>query len=141
MQEGSSSRHLNKNQVEIKLNSKPSWNLKMDIGAAAMDLDLSDYKIDTAIVDAGASSIDMKLGDKSSQTRLTFNAGASSIKVSIPKAAGCQVSSDSFLASRDFEGFSKKGDHIWETDNFSSAKCKIVVVVKTAVSSIEIKRY
>ncbi len=141
MQEGTSTRHLNKNQVDIKLNLKPAWNLNLDIGAANVNMDLSSYKIDTVNIDAGASSIEMKLGDRSPQTMVTFDAGASSIKVNIPKEAGCQVSSDSFLASRDFEGFSKTGDHTWQTGNYSSAKSKIHLVVKTAVSSIEIHKY
>ncbi len=141
MQEGSSTRHLNKNEVNIKLNPNPVWDMRLDIGAADMDLDLSGYRIDTANIDAGASSIKMKLGEKYHQTHVIFNAGASSLKMSIPKAAGCKVSSESFLASRDFEGFTKKGDNTWETDNYASAKCKINIVVKTAVSSIEINRY
>ena len=141
LQEGGSAHRLNKNRVEIKLNPKPAWNLKLDIGAADMELDLTAYKIDTATIDAGASSINVKLGDTNPFTHFTFNAGASSIKVSVPKDAGCQVSSESFLASRDFEGFKKTGDHTWETENYAAAKNKFEIVVKTAVSSIEINRY
>jgi hypothetical protein len=141
LQEGSSTRNIKKNQVDIRLNSKPAWDLDLDIGAAEMDLDLSDYCIDTVSIDAGASAITLKLGDKSPLTILTFSAGASSINVEIPKESGCQFTSDSFLASRSFTGFSKKGDHTWETENFATAKNKIFITVKTAVSSIEIRRY
>ena len=136
-----SSHHFNKNHVNIKLNAKPAWNLKFDIGAAAMDMDLSKYKIDTAKFDAGASSISLKLGDKNPVSVLTFDAGASSIHLSVPKNAGCQVSSESFLVSKKFEGFHKKEGHIYETDNFSHATSKIYITVKTAVSSIDIRQY
>jgi len=140
--EKSGIRHsVNENKVEIKLNDKPSWNLDFDIGAAEILMDLRDYKIDTTTIDAGASSIDIKIGDKSPLTVMTFNAGASSIKVEIPKESGCQIKSESFMISKEFEGFTKKGEGIYQTANFSTGKNKIYLTVKTAISKIEITRY
>jgi hypothetical protein len=141
MQEGTSRHNIRKNEVDIKLNAKPVWNLDLNIGAASADLDLSDYRIDTADFDAGASSIEVKVGDRNPQTVLTFNAGASSIHVDIPKTSGCQVSSESFLVSKTFEGFENKGNHIYQTPNFKAGKSRIYITIKTAVSSIEISRY
>jgi len=140
--EKSGIRHsVNENKVEIKLNDKPSWNLDFDIGAAEIMLDLRDYKIDTTTINAGASSIEIKIGDKNPLTAMTFNAGASSIKVDIPKGSGCQIKSESFMISKEFDGFSKKGDGIYRTDNFVTAKNKIYLTIKTAISKIEINRY
>jgi hypothetical protein len=140
--EKSGIRHsVNENKVEIKLNEKPSWNLDFDIGAAEILMDLRDYKIDTTSIDAGASSIDIKIGDKNPLTVMTFNAGASSIKVEIPKESGCQIKSESFMISKEFDGFTKKGDGIYQTDNFNTGKNKIMLTIKTAISKIEIVRY
>ena len=140
--EKSGVRHtVNENKVEIKLSDKPSWNLDFDIGAAEINMDLRDYKIDTTNIDAGASSIDIKIGDKNPLTVMTFNAGASSIKVEIPKESGCQIKSESFMISKEFEGFTKKGDGIYQTGNFSTGKNKIFLTIKTAISKIEINRY
>jgi hypothetical protein len=132
---------IRKNKVAIKLNPVPSWNMKLDIGAASMQMDLSLYKIDTMDVDAGASSMEIKLGDRSPLSVLSFDAGASSIELSIPRSSGCQISSDSFLISKKFEGFSKNGDRTYQTENFVTSKNRIYITVNTAVSSIEIKRY
>lgn len=140
--EKSGIRHsVNENKVEIRLNEKPSWNLNFDIGAAEILMDLRDYKIDTTSIDAGASSIDIKIGDKNPLTVMTFNAGASSIKVEIPKESGCQIKSESFMISKEFDGFTKKGDGIYQTDNFNTGKNKIMLTIKTAISKIEIVRY
>jgi hypothetical protein len=140
--EKSGIRHsVSENKVEIKLSEKPSWNLDFDIGAAEILMDLRDYKIDTTNIDAGASSIDIKIGDKNPLTVMTFNAGASSIKIEIPKESGCQIKSESFMISKEFEGFSKKGDGIYQTANFASGKNKIFLTIKTAISKIEINRY
>lgn len=140
--EKSGVRHnINENKVEIKLNEKPSWNLDFDIGAAEILMDLRDYKIDTTNINAGASSIEIKIGSKNPLTVMTFNAGASSITVDIPKESGCQIKSESFMISKEFEGFTKKGDGIYQTENFAKGKNKIYLTVKTAISKIEINRY
>ncbi|MCX6268679.1 MAG: DUF5668 domain-containing protein [Bacteroidetes bacterium] len=140
--EKSGIRHsVNENKVEIKLNENPAWNLDFDIGAAEILMDLRDYKIDTTTIDAGASSIDIKIGDKNPLTVMTFNAGASSIKVEIPKESGCQIKSESFMISKEFDGFTKKGDGIYQTANFPTGKNKIFLTFKSAISKIEITRY
>jgi len=141
MESGKVHGSFRKNKVEIKLNPKPSWNMKLDIGAADLDLDLTEYKIDTVKVDAGASSMTIRIGDKNPRTDVEFDAGASSIDVQVPEKSGCQISSESFLVSKNFKGFEKKGDHIYQTSNFNSANAKIYITVKTAVSSINVKRY
>ncbi|MEI7500258.1 MAG: DUF5668 domain-containing protein [Bacteroidota bacterium] len=140
--EKSGIRHsVSENKVEIKLNEKPSWNLDFEIGAAEILMDLRDYKIDTTNINAGASSLDIKIGSKHPLTVMTFNAGASSIKVEIPKESGCQIKSESFMISKEFDGFTKKGDGIYQTANFTTGKNKIYLTIKTAISKIEIIRY
>ena len=141
LQEGTSRHSIRKNEVNIRLNPKPAWNLDLNIGAAAADFDLSDYKIDTANFSAGASSMEVKLGDLNPKTVLEFNAGASSIHVRVPKTSGCQVTSESFLVSKSLDGFENKGNHIYQTPNFNNTKSKIYITIKTAVSSIEVERY
>ena len=129
------------NKVDIKLNDKPSWNLDLDIGAAEITMDLRDYKIDTTNIDAGASAIAIKVGDKSPLTVMTFSAGASSIKVGVPKESGCQIRSETFMVSKEFDGFTKTENGVYQTPNFSTSKNKVMLIVKTAVSKIEITRY
>ena len=141
LKEGTSRHNIRKNEVNIKLNAKPVWNLNMDIGAADADFDLSSYKIDSVVFKAGATSMRVKLGDKNPKTMVEFNAGASSIHVFVPRTSGCQVISESFLVSKTLEGFENKGNHIYQTDNFKDNKSKIYITIKTAVSSIEVSKY
>jgi hypothetical protein len=141
MQEGTSRHNIRKNEVNIRLNSKPAWNLDMSIGAAAVDFDLSDYRIDSANFEAGATSMVVRLGDKNPRTFVEFNAGASSLHIDVPKTAGCQVTSESFLVSKTLEGFENKGNHVYQTSNFKENKTKIYITIKTAISSIDVSRY
>lgn len=132
---------INENKVSIKLNPELHWNLNFDIGAAEVMMDLSKYKIDTAEFNAGAATMNIRIGDLSPATSLTFSAGASSIKVMVPKSSGCRISSDSFLVSSSFEGFKKNSDNIYETPGFSQATNKIYIHIETAISKIRVERY
>jgi len=132
---------IKENNVDIKLTDKLPWDLDFDIGAAEITLDLKEYRIDTVNVDAGASSITFMIGEKNPLTRMIFNAGAASISVEIPKNSGCQVVSESFMVSKNFEGLDKKSDGHYETPNFGVSKNKIYITVKTALSKITITRY
>ncbi len=132
--------NMNENKVDIRLNQSPSWNLDLDIGAAEIDMDLRDYLIDSTSINAGASSIDIKIGERNPLTTLVFNAGASSISIEIPRSSGCQITSESFMVSKEFDGFNKTGNGLYETPNFKEAPNKIRIVIKTAVSKIEVTR-
>ena len=141
MKEGTIRHKMNSNNVEIRLNEKPNWNLFLDIGAAAVNLDLSQYKIDTAEFDAGATSLEITLGDKSAMTYLDFDASASSITVKVPKSSGCKVTSESVMASREFDDLDKIADHTYQSKGFANAKSKVYIKVNTAISKIKIERY
>lgn len=134
-------RKFTKNEVEIRLNQSPVWDFNFDIGAATIDMDLKDYRVDTIEINAGASSINLTLGSRNPVTFVTFDAGASSLDIRVPKESACQVKSESFLVSRDFEGFTKKGSGLYQSENFSTGKNKIFIDIETAVSSISIERY
>jgi len=141
MNEGTMRHNIKKNSVDIKLNAVPAWNLDLSIGAAEMDLDLSGYRIDTAEFSAGASSIDLKVGDKNPVTVIKFDAGASSITVKVPRTSGCQVSSESFMVSREFEGLEKTGENVYQSTGFANSTNKVFITVQTAISKIRIERY
>jgi hypothetical protein len=141
LKEGTSRHNIRKNEVTLKLNTKPIWILNLNIGAADANFDLSENKIESAKFEAGATSMTVKLGERNPETNMEFNAGASSIHVYVPKTAGCQVTSESFLVSKNLEGFENKGNHVYQTSNFKDNKTKIYIMIKTAVSSIDVERY
>lgn len=141
MTEGTIRHKMNKNNVTIRLNEKPSWNLFFDIGAAAVKLDLSKYKVDTAEFDAGATSVEVMVGDLTPSTYLDFDASASSITVKVPKNSGCKVTSESVMASKEFDDLEKIADHTYQSKGFSYSKNKVLINVNTAISKIRIERY
>jgi hypothetical protein len=129
------------NDVEIKLNPKLLWDLRINVGAANMDLDLSDFIIRKVDIEGGASSVDLKLGSKYENTEVSIESGASSITIHIPKEFACQVKTSTVLSSKDLPGFNKVSDGTYVTENFSGSAKNIVINVDAAVSSLTVNRY
>ncbi len=131
----------NHNRFEIKLNPNPVWDFDMDIGAAELNFDLSDFKVGKIIIDGGASSIDLRLGEHPLVTTINVDAGASAFKLYVPESAGCRIEGDTFLSSKAFEGFSKLENGNYETSNFSDADQQVLIQIDAAISSLTVIRY
>lgn len=129
------------NEVRLFLNPEPVWNFNFDIGAANIDFDLSRFKIDNMHVEGGASSINLKLGDKQPMSTVKVNAGAASINIDVPKDAGVELKTETVLTSRNFTGFNKIGKGHFKTDNYATSTSKIFIDVEAGVSSLNINRY
>ncbi len=128
------------NEVFLKLNKKPVWDIEMGIGAGDLDFDLSGYKVKKLEIKTGAASVDVKLGDQMENTDVKIESGVASVEIGVPKGVGCQIDMDGALNSKDFDGFQKKNDK-YETENFNSAGKKIFIRVSSGLSSVKVNRY
>lgn len=128
------------NMVSLYLNPDPVWDFNFDIGAANINFDLSRFKIGNIDVDGGASSIDLKLGANTPETRVKIDAGAASINIDVPENAGVEIRTETVLTSRDFKGFRRISKGLHRTDNFETAASKIYIDVDAGVSSLNISR-
>jgi hypothetical protein len=128
-------------EVALRLNSNPVWNINLNAGASDLHFDLSHYKVKSFDMDGGAGSFDITLGSLYPDTRVTLDAGASSLTIRIPESSGCDLQLSSVLSNRNLEGFHKVGDQHSQTDNFDSAKNKIYLNIDAAISSLNIIRY
>jgi hypothetical protein len=130
-----------KNRVDIALNEKPIWDINIDGGASAMNLDLTKFKIENIYVGMGAASLDVKLGTLSDKTRLNIEAGASNIDILVPDEVGCQVLTDDVLSSKNIHGFIKIDSGLYRTAGFDETGKKVFIEIDCGVSSINIRRY
>jgi len=129
------------NNTYIALNPNILWNLNFDVGAIDANLDLSPYKIETLDIDAGATSLKLKLGQPQAMTKISMDAGASSIEISIPKDAACRITSDNALSSTDYEGDFLKSEGEVKSTNYDSAAQKFDFDINGGIASIKIRRY
>ena len=130
-----------RNNVVMKLNPIPSWDLDLNVGAAEVDFDLSGFKTRNVKIQGGASDIVLKLGAILPLSDVKLEAGAASITVKIPESAGCEIVSNTFMSSKNFKGFNKIGKQLYQTPNYAASKNKIKIDLQAGVASVDVKRY
>jgi hypothetical protein len=119
------------NLLNVNLTRQLPIDLSINTGASNNTMDLSKVLLTSLNVDAGASNFDIKLGDNEKKMSVDLQAGASSIK----------IKSKDGLSSTSLDGFSKKDDNYYQTENYVTSSDKIDIVSETGVSSINIDRY
>jgi Domain of unknown function (DUF5668) len=129
------------NEVKLKLDKKPFWNIDLSIGAGKLDFDLSDYKVKNLDLNTGAADVSLKLGSKLAESSINIDSGVAKINLEVPKNVGCQVRMEGVLNDKEFNGFSKVSPGLWQTDNYKNASNKIEVKLNSGLSVIEINRY
>jgi hypothetical protein len=130
-----------RNQLIIKLNPKPLWNLELETGASKSNFDLSQFRMHDINVQTGATSTRIKLGEKSERVKVDISMGAASFTLEIPKNIGCEIQSDMALVAKHFDGFNKEEDGRYLTENFNNSSKKIFINVEGGVSSFRVVRY
>lgn len=130
-----------RNRADIQLNTAPLWNIYVDVGAASTNFDLSPYKVEELRLNAGASSLKVRLGNRSEETRVRVKTGASSTFVEVPESAGCEVRLQTALSGKRMRGFEKISGNRYQTSNFDGAASKIYIDVEAGVSQITVERY
>ncbi|MDX9906902.1 MAG: DUF5668 domain-containing protein [Bacteroidales bacterium] len=130
-----------RNKVAVKLNPLPVWDLKVDVGAANIDMDLSSFKVENIDIDGGASSINVKMGSLYDNVDVKINSGASSINIKVPEEFGCKIVANTVLSSKDLNGFNHTGGGTYETPDYQGKSKYITIKIEAAVSSLFIQRY
>jgi len=115
------------NKVNIGLNNKVIWNIRLNTGASDGDIDLSQLKLNSLDIDAGAVNYKVKLGANVPVTEIKLDSGASNFEFDIPNNdVGVRVKLDGALNNTNFSelGFKKTGS-TYESPNYNDAKSKI----------------
>lgn len=125
------------NDLNVYLNSDVPLKLSVDSGVAKLHADLSDIKVTEFDGHIGASSADLTIGDKVSSA-INLDAGASSVKIHLPRTVGAKVTVQSGLSSRNFTDFKQTDKNTYESDNYNQAEKKVDITLRGGVSSLTI---
>ncbi|MEH6305090.1 DUF5668 domain-containing protein [Olivibacter sp. CPCC 100613] len=129
------------NEVSMSLNTNPLWTIRVDVGAGAVDFDLSRYKIERLTLKGGAASFETKLGMPIGESIIDAESGVASVEIEIPKEAAARIDVKSGLSSKEFPGFIKQNDGSYVTEGFEQAGNKYLIDLKGGLSSFSVKRY
>ena len=116
------------NDVDFKLNTRPEWTIKMNMGAGEVNFDLSPYKVRSFRFDGGAAALDIKLGALLPVTDVIVKTGVADVKIDIPTGSGCRIITKTGLSSRDFTGFTKLSNGTYETPNYASSTRRFLLI-------------
>jgi hypothetical protein len=136
------------NEAEVRLSTQTLWDIDFDIGAARMDCDLSSVQVQNIDINAGAASLKLKLGvparrveSSTDEMRVKIDAGASTVRISVPESVGCEVRIDGGLSSKKLVDFEKIRDGLYQTASFAQEPKRIYIDVDAGVSNIRVVRY
>src|SRR5690606_30614387 len=130
------------NRALIHLNQNPIWDINLEIGASTADFDLKPFKVRKLKIEGGASSIKVVLGmPVEESSKIDFEGGVSSLKLQIPKEAGCIIYAEAGLSSLKFSGFVKQEDGTYLSENYKESPKRIEIKLENGLSSIEVSRY
>jgi len=127
--------------LEIKLNPNPIWKLDLEIGAASINMDLSDFKVSEFNLETGASTSEIRFGNKLNNVKINIEIGAATLKIDIPETSACEIKGDMAMMIKNLDGFTKVNNKRFRTENFDTATNKIYVNIDGGIATFEINRY
>jgi hypothetical protein len=128
-----------KNQVDLRLNPAPLWDLSAEIGAGEADFDLTPYRVRTLKLETGVTDVDIKLGDRADLTDVDVDAGVAHIAIKVPQSVGCRIKHDG-LSLMDFDGFEKVNGY-YQTAGYDQAPKKININFDSGLAKLDVERY
>lgn len=130
-----------RNRAAIALNSKPDWNIKLELGAGTADLDLSTLRISGLNFSGGASTFKVKLGMPNQKVAIHADAGAATVNIQIPKDATCKITADTGLSAKDFPGFVKDAEGNFVTPGFEENENAYMINLSGGLATFKVRRY
>jgi hypothetical protein len=126
---------------DLRLNGDIPLNLKIDSGASATTLDLTDLKVVDLDIDTGASSTEVTLPANAGNTRVDIDSGASSLNIHIPSGVAARIRVKSGIASVNVDPtrFPRLDGDVYQSADYATATNRADITIDTGVGSVEIK--
>lgn len=125
----------------LSVNSSLATTLNLTGGVANLRLDASRLYVESLVLSAGVTRLDLTLGLSGKKTAVLVTGGVGNVEVVIPESAGVRISIGGGLTSRDFsrQGLEKSGG-VWVTPGYDSAATKLDLTVNCGVGKVDLTR-
>ncbi len=129
--------------TKLSITNQIPVNITYKLGATVLDADLRNLNVPFLEMGVGAFDGAIKYGTKQNINQTKINAGASNLKIYVPKTSGLRVDYANGLVGMKFEGLETDSinDSLKETKNYGTAEKKINIEIKAGASSIEFVGY
>jgi hypothetical protein len=125
---------------DVSLNRDIPLSLKIDSGASATVLDLTDLKVVDVDIDTGASSTDISLPASAGNTRVDIDSGAASVKVKVPAGVAARIRIKSGMSGIhvDTNRFTHIDGGVYQSNDYATAANRADISIDSGVGSIDI---
>ena len=125
---------------DIRLNGDIPLVLKIDSGASASILDLTDLKVVELDINTGASSTEVKLPANAGTTLVDIDSGAASLNIHIPTGVAARIKVKSGIASVnvDLSRFPRLDGGLYQSADYAAAANHADITNDTGVGSVDI---
>ncbi len=129
---------------DVRLSPNVDLELTLDAGSGPCELDLTGLEISSLLVDAGSGPIDLVLPTDST-FEAEIDAGSGPVKIVLPPDVGTRVELDSGSGPFDADvrfrlvRGSRRGDGVWETHDFATAKQTITMKIDQGSGPVTIR--
>lgn len=129
------------NRAAIQLNTRPVWDIHLEMGAGKADFDLSAHQIAQLGIKGGAAGFKLKMGEPLDKTMVIVETGIAEVEIAVPSNAACLIRVNTGLSNKYFNGFEKQADGTYTTPGYQLASRKMIIYLKGGLSDFEVKRY
>lgn len=133
--------------MELTLDGAVTWKrLQLDVGAVEGDADLRGLRVESVVVNVGASDLSLTLGRRSDDVKVDISGGAANVTLRVPADATVSLNSKSGLSMvntpagfRRLSGMPVLGESTWVSEG--SGGPSITVNVQSGVSNLDVETY
>ncbi|MCL6581427.1 MAG: toast rack family protein [Firmicutes bacterium] len=124
---------------DIQLGRVPAWVLELDLGATEAELDLSALRVTELDLEAGASSVELRLGDAGVDTQARFKLGAAKMRLDLPRSVGVRVTVSGAALGHNLSeaGFARSGD-TWLSPGYEDKTTRLTLDLEAGAGSFEV---
>lgn len=115
--------------------------IRVEAGAADIDLDLRDLMLRRLEIEAGAADVNVTMPATAGQTAASFEVGAASLRITVPEGVAARIEVDAGLSSIqiDQDLFPQASDDVYASPDFERAANRIVITIDAGASHVEIR--
>jgi hypothetical protein len=128
-------------EVSIGIAEGVPLRLQLDCTASSCELDLRDLDTRFVRITADVSSVDVDLGEDSSESALVLNGSLAQFDISVARATGIHLESKGSLRITNLpEDLEETEDGIYETADFDIAPTRVLIYLDSDLSRLRISR-
>jgi hypothetical protein len=126
------------NSLDLRLNNKIPWDIKVNCGAVDGNLDLSAIESKNVAISIGAGKLDLILSEIPEIQIVNLNAGVSEIEIGLPETSGLKINFKGALNSTNIDtlGLTKQ-DNTYISENYDTASKKIDMDIEIGLGKLD----